>query len=134
MNNLITAIMLFTLGLAPFSWVLFQDSGILTNELNIWILFFPFLLLFSINYPYEIEFTKYQVPVFIICSIFFIFSNIFYNQDFGYDFIKGAGIIWAVKISDGYFDLPDIFFYNYYFEYILHSNFLLYTGPENSTH
>ncbi|TYB31626.1 MAG: SpoIIE family protein phosphatase [Candidatus Mcinerneyibacterium aminivorans] len=82
MNNLITAIMLFTLGLAPFSWVLFQDSGILTNELNIWILFFPFLLLFSINYPYEIEFTKniknirYRyllfVPYFLYFLIYFI--------------------------------------------------------------
>ncbi len=78
MNNVITSIMLFTLGLAPFSWVLFKETQILTNELNIWILFFPFLLLFSINYPYEIEITKkiknikYRYLIFIPYFLYFL--------------------------------------------------------------
>ncbi len=56
--NSITSILLFTLGLAPFSWIIATKADIFENIFEVWILYFPFLLLFSIIYPYELESTK----------------------------------------------------------------------------
>lgn len=110
-HNLITAIMLFTLGLAPFSWILFRDSKIFTNELNIWILFFPFLLLFSIVYPYEIKLTKkiknskYKyiifAPYFLYFIIYFlikILTMVLLKETFLFDIIKGTTDLFLSKI------------------------------------
>ncbi len=56
--NSITSILLFTLGLAPFSWIVAEKVALFENVFEIWILYFPFLLLFSIVYPYELDTSK----------------------------------------------------------------------------
>ncbi|HOO59038.1 MAG TPA: SpoIIE family protein phosphatase [Candidatus Mcinerneyibacteriales bacterium] len=72
--NTITAIMLFTLGLAPFSWIITEKIDIFENFFEIWILFFPFLLLFSIIYPYELEYTKrYKGLKYVIFIPYFLY-------------------------------------------------------------
>lgn len=72
--NTITAIMLFTLGLAPFSWIISEKIDIFQNFFEIWILFFPFLFLFTIIYPYEMENTKrYKGLKYIIFIPYFLY-------------------------------------------------------------
>ncbi len=54
--NTITAIMLLSLGLAPFSWTLKKLNIQYLDD--IWILYFPFLLLFALIFPFEHSFIK----------------------------------------------------------------------------
>lgn len=101
--NIITSIMLFTLGLAPFSWILFQEDTIFTNELSIWILFFPFLLLFSVIYPYEIDLTKsfksLKYKYFIFAPYFLYFFIYFLIKILEIIFLKESMLINILKYA-----------------------------------
>lgn len=80
--NSITAVMLLSLGLAPFTWSI---TGLQTHNIDkIWILYFPFLLLFSLVFPFEHDLLKNRrylryvvfLPYFLYFFMVFIFALI----------------------------------------------------------
>ncbi len=91
--NTITAVMMLSLGLAPFSWSI---TSLHTHNIDkIWILYFPFLLLFALIFPFEHHILKSRryiryalfIPYFVyffMVIMFALIDTVFLSKDGSY--------------------------------------------------